>query len=321
MRAAAIAALPDGRGWIFQPKWDGWRAVAWRCDDGRVLLHSRHQRDLRPYFPDVVLHLAQWLPAGTVLDGELVSWDPARGRTDFAALGRRITAGRTLAAEVAAHPAHLVAFDCLADSGTVLLRRPLAARAAHLRQLLDGAPPALSLCAQTMDAGEARTWMADYAPAGLEGIVAKPAAGLYTPGRAGWGKRKLRRTAEAIVAGATGSVAAPVSLLLGRLDAGGRLRYVGRTHRLGAQQRTALDGVLRPVARGVWPQPLPASWAGDLTERRPLPYLPVEPLIAVEVDVAYEHGRWRHPLRYVRTRPDLDPAVLPLWSLDAGYAA
>ncbi|WP_459903607.1 ATP-dependent DNA ligase, partial [Catenuloplanes indicus] len=264
-----------------------------------------------------------WLPPGTVLDGELVSWNPQTGRTDFAALGRRITAGRGLGAEAAANPVHLVAFDCLAERGTVLLRRPLAERRQHLEQLLAGAPAALSLCAQTDDPDEARAWMADYAPAGIEGIVSKPAASVYTPGRAGWVKVKTRASVEALIGGVTGRLDHPSSLLLARYDARGGLRYVGRTHQLPAAVRAELDGLLLPADRQVWPVPLPARWAGDLTDPKPVPYVPVEPLVVVEVaaDVAYEHGRWRHRLRALRVRPDLDPAVLPLWTLDAGSAA
>lgn len=323
MRATTAPHLPETPGWQHEPKWDGFRATAWRLDNGRAAIYSRHLRDLTPYFPDVAACIEHWLPPGTVLDGELVSWNPAAGRTDFAALGRRITAGRGLPAEVAAHPIHLVAFDSLADHGTVLLRRPLTERRHHLEHLLAGAPPALSLCAQTDDPDEARTWMDDYAPAGIEGIVSKPAASVYTPGRAGWVKNKTRASVEALIGGVTGRIDHPSSLLLARYDSAGGLRHVGLTHPLLAAVRAELDGLLLPAARPVWPVPLPARWAGDLTGRQPLPYLPVEPFVVVEVaaDVAYEHGRWRHRLRALRVRPDLDPAVLPLWTLDRQAAA
>lgn len=323
MRATAAPGIPDARGWRHEPKWDGFRAIAWRLGTGRVLIHSRHQRDLTPYFPDVAGHLEAWLPPGTVLDGELIIWNHQAGRTDFAALGRRITAGRGLAAEASTHPAHLVAFDCLAHAGTVLLRRPLTERRQHLEQLLDGAPPALSLCAHTDDPAEARAWMADYATAGIEGIVSKPAASTYTPGRAAWAKHKTRASVEALVGGVTGTLGNPSSLLLARYDHAGQLRHVGRTHPLPAAVRGELAGLLQLAARPPWPVPLPARWAGDLTSPKPLPYLPVEPVIVVEVaaDVAYEHGRWRHRLRALRVRPDLDPTVLPLWTLDRDTAA
>ncbi|MFI0793043.1 ATP-dependent DNA ligase [Micromonospora rubida] len=302
---------------------DGWRLLAW-VGAQRVYLQSRQLRDLTRYFPDIVGHLQAHVGPDAVIDGEVVSWDPVTGRSSFPALQRRITAGRGLAVEVAARPAYLVAFDLLADAGgEELLSLPLAERRARLQRLLAGAPAQLLVCPQTLDVDEARGWMRDWVVAGVEGLVVKDLAGRYTPGRQGWLKLKSRTTTEAVIGGVTGSLAAPGSLLLGRFDARGRLRYVARTHQLGAARHRDITGMLRPaLGAHPWPVPLPAAWTGQLADRLPVPYTRVEPTVVaeVEVDVAYEHGRWRHHSRFLRIRAELEPAEVPLWS-PGGLAA
>ncbi|MFD0575215.1 ATP-dependent DNA ligase [Dactylosporangium darangshiense] len=321
LHAAAVGAdarrrsqLPAGA--VYEPKWDGWRSLAW-IYPGRVVLQSRHGRNLSPYFPDVTRLLRTFLPVDCVLDGELVVWDPDRGRTNFVALQRRVVAGRRLLAEARDRPAHYVVFDLLHHAGGDLTGLPLAERRARLEGLLAGAPPQLQLCPQTTDPDEARTWMADWQHAGVEGVVAKDPAGRYVPGGRGWVKVKTRSTTEAIVGGVTGSLSAPGALLLGRYDAAGRLRYVGLTNPVPAAQWGELgQAFVRYVAqqRGgtvahPWPVPLPAAWSGQLGQRQPLAYIPVQPTVVVEVavDAAFdeEAGRWRHRAGFVRVRADL----------------
>ncbi|MGI5238881.1 ATP-dependent DNA ligase [Dactylosporangium sp. CA-139066] len=312
MRAVAVGDLPDGL--VYEPKWDGFRALAWVFDD-RVLIQSRQLRDLTPYFPDV-RRLLRALPAGTVLDGELVIWDPDRGRTSFTALQGRITAGRRLLREARGRPAHLVVFDLLQDAGGELADLPLLERRRRLEEVLAGGPPQLQLCPQTSDPAQARSWMVDWQHAGVEGVIGKDPAGRYEPGRAGWVKVKTRSTVEAIVGGLTGTLSAPGVLLLGRYNEQGRLRYLGLTHPVGdagAELGRALERYVVQQRGGVvphpWPQPLPAVWTGQLADRRPLVYVPVQPtvVVEVEVDVAVDEpvGRWRHRARYVRVRADL----------------
>jgi ATP-dependent DNA ligase len=312
MRAVAVRDLPEGL--LYEPKWDGFRCLAWVFDD-RILLQSRQLRDLTPYFPDV-RRLLRGLPPGIVLDGELVVWDPDRGRTSFTALQGRITAGRRLLRETRDRPAHYVVFDLLQDAGGELVDRPLLERRARLEQILAGAPPQLQLCPQTSDPVEARAWMADWQNAGVEGVVGKDPAGRYEPGRPGWVKVKTRSTVEAIVGGVTGSLSAPGALLLGRFNQQGRLRYLGMTHpvgQAGAELGSAFERYVAQQRGGVvphpWPQPLPAAWTGQLEQARPVVYMPVRPtvVVEVEVDVAFDEpvGRWRHRARYVRARPDL----------------
>ncbi|MET7397359.1 ATP-dependent DNA ligase [Dactylosporangium sp. NPDC005572] len=314
MHAVPAADLPAGM--IYEPKWDGWRCLAF-IQPGRIMLQSRHLRNLTPYFPDVT-RLLRSLPPG-VLDGELIVWDPARERTNFVALQRRVVAGHRLPAEAAARPAHYVVFDLLHDGVDDLTGLPLVERRARLEALLVGAPPQLQLCPQTLDPAKARAWMVEWQHAGVEGLVCKAPDGPYVSGGRSWTKVKTRNTTEAIVGGVTGTLSAPGSLLLGRYDASGRLRYVGITNPVPASHAAELgQALVRYIAqrRGgtiphPWPVPLPAGWAGQLGERRPLVYVPVQPTVVVEVlvDAAFdeEAGRWRHRAGFVRVRADLSP--------------
>ncbi|MGW5670532.1 ATP-dependent DNA ligase [Micromonospora sp. NPDC003776] len=143
MLAAPVDAVPEGPGLVHEPKWDGWRVIAFRDPDG-VYLQSRAGRNLTTYFPDITRAIRAALAPGLVLDGELIVWD--RGRTNFALLQRRVTAGRALSRVVREHPAHYVLFDLLADAGgQVLLDLPLAQRRARLAGLLADAPAPLTL--------------------------------------------------------------------------------------------------------------------------------------------------------------------------------
>lgn len=317
MLAASVEELPEGPGWAYEPKFDGWRAIATRRGD-EVRLHSRAGRALADYFPDIARALREYLPAGTVVDGELVVWE--RERTNFALLQRRVTAGAGLPRMVREHPAHYVLFDLIGLAGEDLTGLPLAERRARLAQLLAAGPVQLPLCPQTTDLAQARVWLAELGAAGIEGLVAKRLDGRYLPGQRGWRKLRVRTGTEAVVGGVTGGISDPTTLLLGRVDAAGRLRFVGRTGPVPARHRRELATLLAPVVTGrggvehPWPQPLPARWAGLLRRAEPLPYVRVQPATVVEVavDTAYEHGRWRHPARYLRARPDLSVDDVPL---------
>ncbi|MEU4428779.1 ATP-dependent DNA ligase [Actinoplanes sp. NPDC024001] len=285
---------------------DGWRCVAFA---GRrdVFLQSRHGRDLTAYFPDIVAQLDAALLPDVVLDGEIVSWDPETGRTSFAALAARVSAGRRIRAEARVRPAGLVVFDLLEVDGIALLDRPLLERRMLLEELLSGlTQPAL--CPATRDPAEARRWFDDYAATGAEGLVIKDLTSTYSAKGRGWWKWRRRTTTEAIIGGVVGTRHTPQALLLGiRPPDGSRLRYAGRTAPLSALHRAELVPHLRaPVTGHPWPRPLPAGWAGPFDQREPLDFVPVEPeLIAeIEADEAFEHGRWRHAVRYVRLRTD-----------------
>ncbi|MGA8115498.1 MAG: ATP-dependent DNA ligase [Actinocatenispora sp.] len=274
MLAASVDALPPAgaRPFRFEVKWDGWRAALF-TRAGRPLLQSRHGRRLDSWFPDMRRAAREQLRPEVVLDGELVSWSPSRERTDFLGLSRRITAGRGLPALAIRSPAYFVAFDLLAVDGMDLRSRPLAERRARLEQLLqEAASDRIVLCPQTADLDEARAWMTTMEPLGIEGLVAKPAAGRYRAGRhrggSGWLKWRARQSSEAIVGGVTGTRRRPETLLLGRRDPAGRLRVVGRTVPLTGDQAAELGPLLTPPGVGrqypthPWPVPLPAGWLG-----------------------------------------------------------
>ena len=322
--AAGLAVAAGSADVRWELKWDGFRIVAWRRG-GEVRLQSRNGTDLTGYFPDVCDVLVRHLPDGVVVDGEVVSLDVARGRTSFTNLQRRITAGRGLAREALERPCHFVAFDLLQDArGRALLSLPLATRRRRLERLLVDAPPQLALCPQTADESQAQTWYDEWAgTAGVvEGLVAKRADGTYRPGKVGWTKIRRLRSADYLVGGVTGTAAYPSSLLLGRLDDRGRLRFLAQTHPVKAAQRRELVEHLRPMpfqgdgAGHPWPRPLPAAWSVDLADRQPVHYLQVEPSVVVEVEVdnAIDGAlaKARHRVRHLRVRADLAIADVPL---------
>ncbi len=252
MLATPVDAVPEGADLIHEPKWDGWRCIAFHEDD-RVYLQSRAGRNLTTYFPDIT-RAVRTLPPGVVLDGELIVWE--RGRTNFALLQRRVTGGRGLLRMVNDHPAHYVLFDLLAAAdGRPVLDLPLSDRRAQLERLLGGAPAQLTLTPQTTDMGQVSDWLTEWTVAtGIEGVVTKRLGSRYQPGRrSGWWKFRKHLTTEAIVAGVTGSLHSPETLLLGRFDRWGRLRYTGRTHPLHTDQRQELGLLVSAAAASASP--------------------------------------------------------------------
>jgi ATP-dependent DNA ligase len=309
MAAATVTDLPSGPGWVFEPKFDGFRALAF-CDAAGVHLQSRQQRPLTPAFPDVAAALAGLTRRAAVLDGELVVW--RSGRFDFPALQDRLRSGRERVRDLAAAaPATYVVFDLLARDGADLRAQPYAARRAALEELLAaGLPPGLVLVPATPDPGVARTWLRGYTGSGIEGVVAKRADQHYRPGVRGWQKLRARVTGEAVVGGVLGRVDAPQVLLLGRFDGAGHLQLAGRTTELAAAARAAVGAVLRPHPGPghPWPETLPRSRYGR-RPAEPLSYTRVQPRTVVElvVDPAVDGPRWRHAARFLRLRPDLHP--------------
>lgn len=301
----------------YEPKWDGFRSIALIDDDHRVLLSSRRSKRLNEAFPEVVMAVQERLPAGTVVDGEIVRWS-AEGRLDFGALQRR-HAARVSARELArVEPCHLVLFDVLETAGEDLRHRPLAERRRALERLMGSVPPTspLVVSPQTDDVEEARIWL-DVLPAqGIEGLIVKAAGEPYRSGRRGWLKLKRRDTTEAIIGGVTGSLTRPTELIMGRRDPDtGRLRVVGRTTPVPPAAQAELAAALTPAGEEhPWPVDLPAGWAGGLYgSRPPTRYVRVRPdtVAEISVDTVTEHERWRHPVRFVRLRPDLDPDEVP----------
>lgn len=322
MTAQTITQFPrpsSARPLRYDLKWDGFRALARKNGRGVVELVSRRQKSLTRSFQEVAAVVAEHVPARTGLDGEIVRLS-ADGRLDFRALLERNGAGRCAGALAAAAPCHYVAFDLLELAGEDYRPRPLTERRAALEQLLAPVPAAssLTLCPQTGDPDEALEWFAAYAPVGIEGLVVKVASSPYRPrDRHAWMKYKRRVTTEVIVGGVVGGLDRPAELLVGRYGAGGEpLRVVGRSVPLSDRQAAELAPVLKPAdGDHPWPAELPASWTGGRYGKSdPTRYVQVAPELVVEVavDMATAGDRWRHPVRFERTRPDLDPAVVPV---------
>jgi ATP-dependent DNA ligase len=339
MLSKPVTALPAVRalagGSCYEPKFDGFRCLLFSSPGGRVELQSRAGRPLTDRFPEIARIAREFLPPGVVLDGELIVWH--QSRTSFPHLQRRMAgSARAVLAQSLAHPAHLVAFDVLHTPHEGDIRAlPLRDRRVVLEQILAGAPPQLALCPQTRSADTAREWLETWPAAGVEGVMIKGSGEPYRGGRRDWAKLRHRSSTEAIIGGITGTIARPETLLLGRRDVHGAIRYVGRTGPLADPQRRELRGVLRLRGAGrqgeprpLWPQPLPVSWLGQFRQpAEPLRYVPVEPdvIAEVEVDTAYEPvitgppgstrsvaARWRHQPKLLRIRTDMSVYDVPL---------
>ena len=228
MQAAAVERVPPPRacpgGCRYEPKFDGFRAVAMVDEAGAVRLWSRRGAAFNEAFPEIAAAVRERVPPGTVVDGEIVRWGPD-GRLDFGALQRRHVAGRRRNDLARTEPCHYVVFDVLEADGADLRPKPLRERRAVLEALLGGDDPGARVVVtpQTSDLEEALLWFDALAAQGIEGLVVKDAGGPYLEGRRRWWKVKRRVTAEAVVGGVTGTRRAPESLSLGRYDAEGRL--------------------------------------------------------------------------------------------------
>ncbi|MFG2003975.1 ATP-dependent DNA ligase [Spirillospora sp. NPDC048911] len=323
MLAKSVDDFPDGDDWVYEPKFDGFRCQAHVRDHGQTELYSRSLTRLTGSFPETTAAITERLPAGTVVDGELVHWSPATGKLDFEALQQRLGSGRRRALQLARRiPISYVVFDCLetAERGD-LRNRPLRERRSVLEGLLRDAPATglVLLCPQETSRGPARLWLELLTAQAIEGVVIKAPGGLYRPGVRGWYKLKHRDETLAIVGGYTGTPTAVTGLLVGRHPGdGGRLRVVGRTGPPPARLRDELAPQLiarRPAQDDhPWPAELPAGWAHGLpTAAAPIRYHRVQPTLVVEiaVDIATSHGRWRHLARLEDIRAELRPADVP----------
>jgi ATP-dependent DNA ligase len=291
--AKTARGLPTGAGWAYEPKWDGFRAIAF-VDGDTVYLQSRNGRPLTRYFPELRF------PAGRyVLDGEIVLFD-ARGRQDFDALGQRIHPAasriKLLSEET---PTRFIAFDLLADADEVLLELPRSERRERLERRVDR-PVDLTPC--TADPAEAQPWLQH-----AEGVIAKRQDAQYCPGlRVGMVKIKRVRTIDAVVLGwrpgkEEGTVG---SLILGLYDDAGELRPVGHTSGFKAAEKRALPAKLAPYETGERGRGDPSRWDND----RELEWIALRPELVVEVTFDHvSNDRIRHGTKLSRWREDKDP--------------
>ena len=300
VKAVASAELPVGTPgeWSYEPKFDGFRCVVFRCGE-RVRLQSRQLRPLTRYFPEIAAAVRA-LDIEVVLDGELVLWRHAR--LDFAALQQRLHPAESRAEALARKmPASYVVFDLLEVAGTDLRLRPYVERRACLEELLGRQlPHGLVLMPVSDDPAVAQQWLINHSAAGIEGVVAKRSRQSYRPGKTKWHKVRTRVTAEAVVGGVLGSLQQPDGLVVGLPDPTGRLRIAGRTGPLPPPLRHELPELL--VAAGgthPWPEVIPSSRFGQRPSK-PVDYTRVEPSLVVELDV-----EWRSNSTAGDTQPAL----------------
>ena len=302
-----VNALPGGC--VYEPKWDGYRLVVVRTASS-TRLWSKQGRDLTDRFPDIAAAALAQVPAGTVVDGEVVIWNGSR--LDFGLLQQRMgTAASRIPAQAAAHPASYVAFDLLAAGGADLRDRRLARRRADLESLAARRAPPMQLSPATGDPEEARRWFEDFRAAGIEGLVAKGAGTRYAPGRREWLKVKSWETTEVLAGGVIGPLDRPGQLVAGRYR-NGELVVVGRTSPLSPAQSAELGAVLTPAGKDhPWPERIGTGRFGGGKLSVPLTRVRPEVVVEVSADAALQAGVFRHPMRYVRVRPDLRPEDLP----------
>lgn len=291
--------LPDGTDWIYEPKWDGYRTALTVTDNG-VELRSRRGTDLTGLFPDITRSTAVLVPAGTVLDGELVVY--VGQRLSFDALQQRMAAGPRRAQDLARlQPASLVIFDVLRHRGQDVTGLPWVRRRAMIEDLADGWRPPLQLTPHTCDRDEAIAWMEALAPMGIEGIVAKRSAGRYRRG-VDWIKVRHRESLVGLIGAVIGPTSGPEALIIGQADDTGELAILGRTSPLSPSQSALIGPLLhQPVGPHPWPGVIGSGQFGS-----PVTITRVEPELIAEVsaDTAQTAGRRRHALRFIRLRLD-----------------
>jgi ATP-dependent DNA ligase len=286
--------LPTGPGWAYEPKWDGFRAIAF-VDGADVYLQSRSGKPLSRYFPELSF------PAGRyVLDGEIVLFD-ANGRQDFDALSQRIHPAESRINMLAEQtPTTFIAFDLLAVDDESLLERPQSERRNRLTSVVAGP---VRLTPTTESPADAGPWLHD-----AEGVIAKRQDAPYRPGeRVGMSKIKRVRTIDAVVVGwrpgkEEGTVG---SLILGLHDSGGELRVVGHTSGFKAAEKRTLPAKLAPYETGDRGMGDPSRWNNE----RELEWIAMRPELVVEVTFDHtSNDRIRHGTKILRWRDDKAPA-------------
>jgi ATP-dependent DNA ligase len=310
MEARTVDALPEGKLWQYEPKWDGFRCLAFR-DDDTVDLRSKSAQPLARYFPDLVARLRGLAARRFVLDGEIVV--PVDGALSFEELQLRLhPAASRVAKLAAAHPCRYIVFDLLvAPDGSDLTSRPLAERRAALERFIEDSaadPETLALSPATTDIAAAQRWRDEV---GLDGIMAKRRDLAYAAGeRDAMVKHKDLRTADCVVGGfryASNSRQVG-SLLLGLYNDEGELDHVGFTSAIPASERPQLTRHLEaliapPGFTGKAPGG-PSRWSTE----RSADWQPLKPELVVEV--RYDQvtgGRFRHGTALLRWRPDKPP--------------
>ena len=326
MLAKRVAEIPEGDLWVFEPKWDGFRALIFRYGD-EILIQSRDGKSLNPYFPELLRILRTALPERCVLDGELVIATEAG--LDFDALQLRIHPAASRVKLLSQQtPASVVFFDLLCEGEKDLRSEPFLTRRKRLEDLLASAEPPIHITPATRDHRIAGDWFCRFEGAGLDGVMAKPAAGVYEPDKRVMLKVKHERDCDCVVAGfrwhkdAAGTAVG--SLLLGLYDKRGALQHVGVCASFAMEKRRSLVEYLAPYRKNALDGHPWAGWAENAgannADRMPggqsrwsqgkdLSWEALRPELVLEV--SYEHmqgDRFRHMARFRRWRLDKKPS-------------
>jgi ATP-dependent DNA ligase len=325
MLAKRVGELPPDEGWLFEPKWDGFRTLIFR-DGDELFIQSRDEKPLDRYFPELAEPLRKQLPKRCVLDGEIVI---AIGEAlEFEALQMRLHPAASRVQKLAKEiPASVVFFDLLAEGTEDLTQVAFERRRERLCDLLGDAEPPLHVTPATRDRGTAADWFKRFEGAGLDGVMAKRLSGLYEPNKRVMLKVKHEREADCVVAGfrwhKNGEGTAVGSLLLGLFDVSGDLQHVGVCASFPMAKRQELVKFLEPYRRDAMTNHPWQAWASaemDATQRRPgamsrwsqgkdLSWEPLRPELVVQV--AYDHmqgDRFRHTAQFRRWRTDKKPS-------------
>ena len=323
MLSKRIEQLPEGADWIFEPKWDGFRALIFR-DKDEITIQSRDEKSLNRFFPELIDPLRAQLPERCVLDGEIVI--AKNGALDFDALQLRLHPAASRVKLLSEQtPASIVFFDVLCQDDQDLRSEPFHKRRERLLSMLRSAVPPLHLTPATGDRRVATDWFRRFEGAGLDGVMAKPAAGLYEPDKRVMFKVKHERDCDCVVAGfrwfKKGDGTDIGSLLLGLFDECGALQHVGVCASFTQQMRRELVDYLAPyrenaLAGHPWKHWTDNSEPGQRLPRglsrwsqgKDLSWEPIRPELVVEI--TYEHmqgARFRHMAHFRRWRPDKKP--------------
>ena len=325
MLAKRVSEVPPGDGWLFEPKWDGFRTLIFR-DGDELFIQSRDEKPLDRYFPELAAPLKAQLPKQCVLDGEIVI--PIGERLEFETLQMRLHPAASRVEKLSKEiPASVVFFDILAEGKRDLTKVAFEQRRERLCAILGDAKPPLHVTPATRDRATAADWFKRFEGAGLDGVMAKQLTGLYEPNKRTMLKVKHERECDCVVAGfrwhKNGEGTAIGSLLLGLYDDDGNLQHVGVCASFPMAKRQELVKFLEPYRKNALEDHPWGAWASaqeESTQRKPGAMsrwstgkdLSWEPLRAeLVVEVAYDHmqgDRFRHTAQFRRWRPDKKPS-------------
>ncbi|MEA2682858.1 MAG: hypothetical protein QOK05_1186 [Chloroflexota bacterium] len=304
--------IPRGDGWVYEPKWDGFRVIAFLSPGSTPILSSRNGQPLQRYFPELLPLLTEALPPECVVDGEIII-ATERG-LDFDRLQMRLHPAESRVRRLAAEtPASVVLFDYLAEGEADLRGRPFSERRAALEKAVKRGP-SIHLTPQTDDPDVAASWFERYEGAGCDGVVAKQVDQVYAPGKRTMIKIKHARTADVVVGGYRESKDSAVgtgigSLLLGLYNDEGTFHFVGHTSSFSAEQRREVFTKLQPLVEEAQPAEGrtpggPSRWNAG----KDVSWTAVRPELVCEVSFEkLQSGRFRHASRFLRWRTDKDP--------------